>query len=324
MKVSRERLLNEAAATGFRREILEKVVQLFALLNRLKSHPFLKDKLALRGGTALNLFYFDTPRLSVDIDLNFVGTVEKDTFLRERPMVDKAVRTVCEREGFTVQRVPEAYAGGKWLLRYQSALGQGGNLELDLNFMYRVPLWPVQASNSQTIGSYRTDQVTLLDIHEIFAGKLAALFSRSASRDFFDISLLKAKLPYLDQQRLRLAFVVYGAMNRKDWRTLSIDKLSLEDHDVENLLFPLLRTDSITGMGSSKKVADQLLSDCRQVVAALLPLRSSELEFLNKISDEGEIMPSLITDDREMAQKICDHPGLNWKAINVQNFKAQQ
>lgn len=35
-------------------------------------------------------------------------------------------------------------------------------------------------------------------------------------------------------------------------------------------------------------------------------------------------MPSLITDDREMAQKICDHPGLNWKATNVQFFKAQQ
>lgn len=70
MKISRERLLAEAEATGFRAEILEKVIHLFGLLEGFRSHPFLKDRLALKGGTALNLFFFDLPRLSVDIDLN--------------------------------------------------------------------------------------------------------------------------------------------------------------------------------------------------------------------------------------------------------------
>ena len=63
-------LLREAAESGFRAEILEKVFRLTELLETLRSHPFLKTRIALKGGTALNLFVFDLPRLSVDVDLN--------------------------------------------------------------------------------------------------------------------------------------------------------------------------------------------------------------------------------------------------------------
>jgi hypothetical protein len=64
MRISRESLERESAATGFRAEILEKVIHLFSLLDGFKKHPFLKGKWALKGGTALNLFWFDVPRLS--------------------------------------------------------------------------------------------------------------------------------------------------------------------------------------------------------------------------------------------------------------------
>ena len=73
MRLSRERLQREAAATGFRVEILEKVAQLLELLAGLNRHPYLKGRLALKGGTALNLFIFDAPRLSIDIDLNYTN-----------------------------------------------------------------------------------------------------------------------------------------------------------------------------------------------------------------------------------------------------------
>jgi hypothetical protein len=73
MKISREKLLYEAEVTGFRAEVLEKVFQLLNLLTHLFSHPFLKERLALKGGTALNLFIFNVPRLSVDIDLNYIA-----------------------------------------------------------------------------------------------------------------------------------------------------------------------------------------------------------------------------------------------------------
>jgi len=63
VNISREALLVEAEATGFRAEILEKAIHLIHLLEGFRSHPFLKDRLALKGGTALNLFVFDLPRL---------------------------------------------------------------------------------------------------------------------------------------------------------------------------------------------------------------------------------------------------------------------
>ena len=97
MKVSPEKLAAEAEMTGFRPDMLEKAAHLLGLLDALRSHPFLKKKLVLKGGTALNLFIFDVPRLSVDIDLNYVGAVDRDGMLAERPKVEQAVQAVFAR-----------------------------------------------------------------------------------------------------------------------------------------------------------------------------------------------------------------------------------
>lgn len=73
MKVSREKVLAESSSTGFRPDVVEKVIQLLGLLEALQEHPFLRRRVALKGGTALNLFVFNLPRLSVDVDLNYTA-----------------------------------------------------------------------------------------------------------------------------------------------------------------------------------------------------------------------------------------------------------
>ena len=70
--------------------MLEKAARLLAVLNAVREQPFLDGKLVLKGGTALNLFVFDVPRLSVDIDLNYVGNASRDAMLEERPKLDAA------------------------------------------------------------------------------------------------------------------------------------------------------------------------------------------------------------------------------------------
>ena len=65
MNLSLQDLQSEAAATGFPIQTLDKVIRLIELLNAFRSHPFLKDRMVLKGGMALNLFVFDLPRLSV-------------------------------------------------------------------------------------------------------------------------------------------------------------------------------------------------------------------------------------------------------------------
>lgn len=319
MKISPETLAVQSEATGFRPDMLEKVALLLQLLDAIRSHPFLKDKLVLKGGTALNLFIFAVPRLSVDIDLNYMGAVDRETMLLERPKVEEALQAVFAREGFTVRRVPTEHAGGKWQLRYPSASGQGGNLEVDVNFMFRVPLWPVQRIDSRQVGIWQATGISVVDVHELAAGKLSALLSRRQARDLFDCSNL-FRLGGLDRERLRLAFVVYGAMSRTDWRTIALKDVDVDTADLEQKLIPTLRS-----AGSEYIRKDQfgkgLVEDCRNLLASLLPFTAPEQEFLDRILDMGETAPELLTGDEALQNRIRRHPLLEWKAVNVRSHK---
>ena len=322
LRLSRERILAEAESTGFRPDVFEKVAHLFALLQSIWRHPFLKNRLVLKGGTALNLFIFDLPRLSVDIDLNYVGSLEKETMLKERSKIDDAIKAVCQREGLMVRQSPTEHAGGKWLLRYESAFGQGGNLTIDINFMFRIPLWSVTLWDSRVVGSFKAEQVPLLDVHEIAAGKLCALLSRQTGRDLFDAhQLLTQKI--IERDRLRLAFVVFGAMNRKDWRTVSEKDIGYSANELMNELVPVLRSHEINDDWDREAWASRLVDECSRAISLVLPLTEREREFLDRILDHGEINPSLITNDEDMAHKIRNHPGLQWKTLNVREFKGK-
>jgi len=320
VKISYEKLTAQAEATGYRQDILEKVAHLLGLLEALGSHPFLKGKLALKGGTALNLFVFNVPRLSVDIDLNYVGAEDREIMLAERPRIDQAVQAVFAREGFTVRRMPDEHAGGKWSLRYQSAAGQGGNLEVDLNFMYRVPLWPVTISDSYPVGTWQAIQIPILDIHELAAGKLAALLARRQARDLYDSHGI-LHMGNLDQDRLRTAFVVYGAMNRKDWRTVSTEDVNLDSADLARQLIPTLRVKASKEQESVEKYGTRLVEECRQALSVVLPFSQKEKAFLDLLLDHGEVDSTMLTDDSDLQQRIQRQPLLEWKAVNVRKHK---
>lgn len=137
MRFSASQILSIARPDGFDAGMIEKVLHLVHLLNNLNSHPSLRGKWALKGGTAPNLFVLRHPRLSIDIDLNYIGALEREEMLADRPKIERAIQAVFSREGFSVRRVPEEHAGGKWRLHYSSFTGQTANLDMDLNFMYR-------------------------------------------------------------------------------------------------------------------------------------------------------------------------------------------
>lgn len=320
MRISSEKLSAEAESTGFRPDVLEKAAHMLNLLDALRSHPFLENRLALKGGSALNLFVFEVPRLSVDIDLNYVGAEDREIMLRERPKVEQAIQAVSSREGFLVGRMPEEHAGGKWRLGYQAASGQTKNLELDINFMYRTPLWPITTLDSHSVGSWRATGISVLDIHELAAGKLAALLSRHQARDLFD-SQTVLHLEELDMERLRLAFVVYGAMNRKDWRSVSVEDVDFDVQDLAARLAPTLRAGEIGAPAQLAEYGRRLVQECRLALSAVLPFTRDESEFLNILLDNGQIDPSLLTADAALQERIQRHPLLEWKALNVRRYK---
>ena len=123
MKLGAEEIRRHAASVGFRPDSLEKVFRLLSLLEALRSNAFLRPRIALKGGTALNLFLFDMPRLSVDIDLNYIGSADREVMLADKPKVEQAIQAVCAREGLTVKRMPSEHAGGKWRLSFMNTAG---------------------------------------------------------------------------------------------------------------------------------------------------------------------------------------------------------
>jgi predicted nucleotidyltransferase component of viral defense system len=304
---------------GFQAEPLEKVRKLLELLESLRSHPFLKERIALKGGTALNLFVFKMPRLSVDIDLNYIGSKDREVMLSDRPKIEQAIQAVCGRQGMQVKRIPEEHAGGKWRLTYMGEGGRPGTLELDTNFLLRTPLWPPLLMDSHPFGPIKATKVPVLDLHELAAGKLAALFDRSAPRDLFDACHLLRNAT-LDKSRLRLAIVVYGGVSRRDWRTVSIKDIHIDRTDAAQQLLPMLRSDLIPNRSDIGRWSDNIESECRSLLSGILPLTDRETQFLTLLNDKGEIVPDLLTEGPGMQVIIRDHPGLLWKAQNVREY----
>jgi predicted nucleotidyltransferase component of viral defense system len=320
MRLSSEKLAIEAESTGFRQDVLEKIAHLLGLLNTLQSHPFLKGKLVLKGGTALNLFIFDIPRLSVDIDLNYIGAISRNAMLAERPKIEQAVQDVINREGFSVRRMPEEHAGCKWLLRYKNISGQSSNLGVDINFMYRIPLWPITTIDSYPLVTWKATGIPVMDIHELVGGKLVALLSRHKARDLFDSHRI-LHIDNLDFKRIRTAFVVYGAMNRKDWRTISLDDVAFDSAELVSQLAPMLRHNTILRTAEARDYGKKLMKECQQALRAVLPFSSAEQKFLDLLLEKGKINPMLLTSDTKLQNRIQQQPLLEWKALNVRQHK---
>jgi predicted nucleotidyltransferase component of viral defense system len=316
VRLSRERLIAEASGLPFRPEIVEKVLHLLSLLEALRRHPALNGRIALKGGAAINLFLSDVPRLSLDIDLNYVGAPDLQGMLAERPSIEHAIASVSQSQDLLIERMPEGHAGGKWQLRYRSALGSYGRIAIDLGFTFRVPLWPTVNRDSRQLGSFGATAIPVLDIHEVAAGKVVALLSRGASRDLFDAQALLARSD-LDDARLRPAFVAIGAVSRVDWRTVSPESVNCDERELRQQLLPLLPLGQLGSEQDSAAWARQLVVDCKRGLTRLLPLSGAEREFLERLLEHGEVRPELITADELLAARMAQHPALLWKAQSV-------
>lgn len=321
MKYSSEQLLSIAQNTGFRTEILEKVLLLMDLLTSFSNDHILKNNIVLKGGTALNLFHLNLPRLSVDIDLNYIGEIEREKMLQARNTIEERIVNICELQGFAIYRKPTAHSGGKIVWRYPSALGNTGNLEIDLNFMYRIPLLPITLKKSCDIGGKCIENIPILDIHELTAGKLSALIDRTLGRDLFDAhNLLTNK--NLNTETLRLIFTVYAGMSRKkDFRLILPKQLNFDFKELQNRLLPLLSRHELLSITDKKQWAKNMLNTTYNKLNAILPFRENEIGFLDALLKFGEIKPELLTNNLKFQQRVKLHPAVNWTALNVKKTK---
>jgi hypothetical protein len=108
-------------------------------------------------------------------------------------------------------------------------------------------------------------------------------------------------------------------MNRRDWRTVGVGDVTCDVQEMRQKLLPLLREPEVAAMGDPAAPGRRLVEACRAGLGAVLPLSAAELAFLDRLLDHGEVEPSLLTQDPELADRIRRHPGLAWKALNVRH-----
>jgi len=243
MNVSKEYLERCSAQTGYLISPLEKVVRLGETAGDVVRHPFLGNVLALKGGTALNLCFGPPKRLSVDLDFNYMGHRDREKMLTDRPRVEQAVTELARRKGYRVQQSRDAFAGRKIYLGYRSVLGPEERIELDLNFLFRVPIAGTEQGRLWQPGELDRPEVRTVSLQEIVTGKMLAMLDRSATRDVWDLANLPLSAnDVMELPSFRTWFIALAAILNRPLPTYTLSRLKdrVTEHAVLEQLAPML------------------------------------------------------------------------------------
>jgi predicted nucleotidyltransferase component of viral defense system len=310
---SRETLFELQEKHKFSARILEIVIRLREMLKSIGEDQFLPGSLVLKGGTALNLCFGSPPRLSVDLDFNYIGAVEVERMREDRPRLIAALERVARRASYRIQSSAEEHAGKRLYLRYASALGGEGTLQLDVNFLHRLPL---EATRELPVWNPGEGEIVLTKVvaeSELIAGKAVAMLDRVAPRDLYDISILPRQAGSFDvRPEMRAVFIAMAGVLDQSLTRYTMDRFQrLTDNSVQEMLHPLLRE-------GDRPNAKELQDGVARIIGPWLKLSPNEEEYVECLQ-RGELMPELLfPQDRKMADKLRQHPALLWKAKNAQ------
>ena len=313
MKFDAAHLQAIANTTGFPPANLEKILRLRKLLTEFHRHSFLRDRIVLKGGTAINLFYLDLVRLSVDIDLNYIAQVDRDKMLAERPDVVRAVDQIATGLGYRIQNGVDDHALREWHLGYANRTGAQDRIQVEINFLMRTYALPPRALPAASAGDPEPCEFLVLATEELFAGKLKAMIDRRHPRDLYDLfRFVKSNLPHGPEILRKLAVLFSSTMDR-DFRTYKIDRVSdVDAKQVESLLYPLLKA-------NDRPTAAEMLAVTKPLLESVLD-HGRETAYLAAIA-EGRYQPELLFPEQpEIVERIRQHPALIWKADNVARY----
>jgi len=310
MKFDAAQITKLARDTRFPADNLEKVLRLREFPTEFHKHPFLQGKLVLKGGTALNLFYLDLARLSVDIDLNYIAHVDREATLRERPEIVRAVEQVSTGLGYKLQNGVDEHALREWYLNYPNHAGKADRIQVEINFLMRACALPPKLLGATTVAGVPRSQFLVLETEELFGGKIKAMIDRRHPRDLYDLfRFAKTNLKHNPDILRKLAVLFASTMDR-DFRTYAMDRFDTVDpKGLERLLYPLLRADD-------RPTAPEMLKTVSPLLATVLD-HKREAAYLEAIA-AGHYRPELLfPNEPTIVGRIQQHPALLWKADNV-------
>ena len=267
-------------------------------------HVFWDDTFALKGGTAINLFMRDMPRLSVDLDLVFVDPAPLwDAALEKVKATLQQARERLTAAGFVVQE-PTSDADETRLQVRRGAV----QVKIDVNHVFRGTVLPVAMRGLSPRASDELQaelEIPVASLEDVYGGKLVAALARQHPRDLFDVMQLFAHEGVTEG--IRRAFVVY---------------LAGHNRPIHEVLFPNLRNieqefrETFVGM-TAEEVALNTLHDARAKLLRTLHdgLDGNERQFLLSVARNQPQWDLLGLDH------VKNLPALRWKMRNLDELQ---
>lgn len=143
---------------------------------------------ALKGGTAINLFIRNFPRLSVDIDLAYVPVQDRNLTLEE---ISGALQRIVQRlniAGFLAQMQETNGPDARIFVRNR----EGINIKIEVNHVWRGLLNPPEQRDVQddVADQFGFAEISVVSMPDLYGGKICAAMDRQHPRDLFDVRLL--------------------------------------------------------------------------------------------------------------------------------------
>ena len=306
---NRQELDNKARGYGFNRDTFEKVVRLKQILTFINTDEYLKEHLLLKGGTAINLTVFDLPRLSVDIDLDFVPNMSREGTADSREIVTGIIKRYMDEEGYTLSADSRfSHSLDAFHYNYINAAGNKDMIKIEINYSLRAHV--LEPENRVIITDAFGDRIFIKTVAamEIFAAKTNALMSRAAARDLYDFCNMIDYDTFADREELfRKCIIFYTTISAKDvnktFDTKAIDGLKFMRIRAD--LFPVIAEKSNFDLEGKKKQA-------KEYIAKLMIPTEKETEYMERFIQK-EYRPELLFDDENIVSRIAEHPMALWK-----------
>lgn len=315
MEVDRKFIMNTSKTIGFQPDIIEKAYRLLLLLKEISSHPVLRKELILKGGTAINFVFLSLPRLSVDLDFDFIGRLKKEEKDLRREDIKKYLEAIFSFFKYQVRERSE-YGLHQFLLRYENYASNIDIIKLEVNYLMRVPLLSDEEKKLRLPFFQNTDfAVKTLSLEEIYGGKVKALVTRGAARDLFDVYSLLNESVRFRKSLLKRIVIFFGCLDRNDFRKFSprfIDGIT--EKEIKSDLLPLLRK----GVAPSRT---KMLKRVKPLLEDMLTLNEQEKEYVETFF-EGEYAPELLFAGEEVAdlESLRKHPMAIWKQQHINEW----
>ena len=299
-----------ASELNFIRDNMEKVVRLCSILEFINTDDAIADRLALKGGTAINLLIMPIPRLSVDIDLDFTDNCERAAMLRKRKVITERLLSFMFGNGYRLMPHSKSpFSADLWVFQYTNTIGNLDNIKIEINYSMRCHLLPIEVRAIQ-LTPFSGVKVRCLALTELYASKIKALFERGAARDLFDVHNMITSSIIDDTQKpfLRKGIVFYTAIggNQKPIKEFSFQTIEkMQFKQIRATLLPVLKRGTFYDLESAKATVNNYLND-------LMELTESEQRFI-ECFNKNEYRPELLFEDNGIVERIRNHPMAIWK-----------